>query len=297
MKRLFTLLLLSGFVSTTLAQSDANNPASGLTVPKKSYEAYLNFDDAPKHKSNKYPLSDQDNRGGWKLQKKLSEEFSGKQLDQDKWYPNNPNWIGREPTCFHESNFSVRDGYGVFKINQHGDEALPEGYTHSAGFIVSKSMFLYGYYEARLKPNKSPWITGYWMSNPYDKEWRTEIDMCENAPGIAGNENDLNSNFHVFFAPEDKGNVKKHFSIGKKYHIPFNLSDDFHVWGMDWSEEYIRLYLDGVLYREIENEYWHQELRINVNNESNKWFKALPDGDLGVDEEYLIDYIRVWKRK
>jgi hypothetical protein len=37
-------------------------------------------------------------------------------------------------------------------------------------------------------------------------------------------------------------------------------------------------------------------LRINLNNESNKWFGALPD-DNNMDSEYLIDYVRVWNKK
>ncbi len=290
------LLLLAGFVGSASAQVDsANNPATGLTIPKKNYAAHINFENAPVRKNNKYPLSDQSNKGRWKLLKNDCDEFTDKILNTDRWYPNNPGWKGRKPTFFHESNVLLRDGYAVFSVNKHGEDKLPEGYTHTAGFIVSKKKFLYGYFEARLKPNKSPWVTGFWMTNS-SKDWWTEIDICENCPGVKGNEYDLNSNVHVFKAPVDKGNITKHFSRGLKYYVPFNLSDDFHVWGLDWSKEYIRLYIDGVLYREMENDFWHQELKVNFNNESNKWFGALPDDNF-LDVEYLVDYFRVWQRK
>ncbi|MEM6829356.1 MAG: glycoside hydrolase, partial [Bacteroidota bacterium] len=41
-----------------------------------------------------------------------------------------------------------------------------------------------------------------------------------------------------------------------------------------------------------ENTHWHQPLTINLNNESNKWFGALPDER--TDREYRVKYLRVW---
>ncbi len=300
MKTIYKSVLSLAAASLTLTLS-AQEPkpkkseGTGLTIPNKNYTASVDFSDAPERKNDKYPLSDQKNTQGWKKQKQYCEEFDGKSLNEDMWYPTNPGWKGRQPTYFHASNVEIKDGYAVFSINKHGDEELPEGYTHSAGFLVSKEKHLYGYFEARLKPNNSPWVCGFWMTNG-TPEWWTEIDICENCPYTPGNEHDLNSNVHVFRSPEDQGNVKEHFSISQKFYIPFRLQDDFHTWGMDWTEEYIRLYIDGVLYREIENTHWHQELKINLNNESNKWFGALPDDKL-INEKYLVDYVRVWKRK
>lgn len=266
------------------------------TVPSPIFEASLNLDNAPERINQALPLSDQQNKDGWELMTDVSDEFESKSLNQDKWYPNNPGWKGREPTYFHESNVEIKDGYAVFSINQHGDERLPEGFTHSSGFLVSKTNHLYGYYEARLKANASPWVFGFWMSN-HAPGWWTEIDICENCSYPEGKEHNLNSNVHVFMSPEDQGNVKEHFALPKKYYLPFDLGEDFHTWGIDWTEEYIRFYFDGVLFREVENTHWHQELRINLNNESNVWLGAVPEGDKHTDEKYLVDYVRVWKRK
>ncbi|WP_430932667.1 family 16 glycosylhydrolase [Saccharicrinis sp. 156] len=264
----------------------------GLTKPKKFYKDTVDFSIAPVRLNNKYPLSDQKNNGKWKLLKDYSDEFSDDTLDIKKWYPNNPGWKGRKPTYFHGSNVSLEGGELIMQINQHGNEKLPDGYTHSAGFIKSKKKILYGYVEARLKPMNAPWVTGFWMTN-VSKDWWTEIDICENCPGVEDNRHDLNSNIHVFKAPKDKGDVKKHFSRNEKFHIPFELQKDYHTWGLEWDKDYIRFYLDGVLFREAENTHWHQPLEINLNNESNKWFGALPD-DTRLNELYKVDYVRVW---
>ncbi len=294
--RKITILSVLSLTATVCAYAQTpNNNGVNLTIPNKDYAAIIDFTDAPERVNNKYPLSDQKNQQGWKLDKRHSDEFNDNSLNDKIWLPNARNWKGRQPTFFHPSNIELRDGYLIFSVNKHGDEELPDGYTHTSGFVTSKAEHLYGYYEARLKPNNSPWVTCFWLARG-TADWWTEIDICENCPFTQGNEHDLNSNVHVFKAPPEHGDVKEHFSIGKKYGVPFRLQDDFHTWGMDWTEEYIKLYIDGVLYREVENTHWHQPLNVNINNESNKWFGALPD-DNHLNEQYIVDYFRVWQRK
>ena len=284
--RLVSLLLISLLCTCVRAQE---------TRPPKSYADSLDFSAAPLRTSSKLPLSDQLNEGNWKMDRSLSEEFRGKRLNKKKWFPNNPKWKGRPPTFFQGDNVSMEDGELVIRVNQHGDVSLPEGFTHSTGFIKSKRKVLYGYIEAELQPMDAPWVSGFWMTN-VSKDWWTEIDICENAPGVEWNRHDLNSNVHVFRAPADKGNVTEHFARSKKFYVPFELQADYHVWGLEWNEEVIRFYLDGVLFREIENTHWHQPLEINLNTESNKWFGALPD-DNRLNGEMKVKYVRVWQKK
>lgn len=293
MRRFSGLISVLTFLCCCFAVSEVMG--QDLTIPKKFYADTVDFSNAPVRLNNQFPLSDQENAGNWTMLKEYSDEFNGNKLDTRKWYPNNPKWKGRKPTYFHGSNVSLEHGNLVMRINQHGDEKLPEGYTHSAGFIKSKHKFLYGYFEALLKPMDAPWVTGFWMTN-VGKDWWTEIDICENCPGVAENRHDLNSNLHVFKAPADKGNVKEHFARSAKYYIPFELQKDYHVWGLEWDEDYIRFYIDGVLFREAKNTHWHQPLEVNFNNESNKWFGALPD-DNRLNELYKVDYFRVWQKE
>ncbi len=296
MKKIFTVICAALICGTTLsATAQSNTSSSEGPNPSRTRRDTVDFSNQPKRQNNKYPLSDQKNSQGWKLDKAISDEFNGSSLNESRWYPNNPGWKGRIPTQFHPSNVEIKDGYAVFSINQHGDEELLDGYEYSAGFIVSKNEFTYGYIEASLKINNSPWVGGFWMSN-HQKDWWTEIDICENCPGVETNAYNLNSNLHVFFSPEDQGNIKKHINSPKGYCIPFRLEEDFHVWGLEWDKEFIRFYIDGVMFREVKNEYWHQQLHININNESNKWLGATPNGT-GVDKKYLVDYVRVWQKK
>ncbi len=265
-----------------------------LTIPPKKYTDSIDTSLKPKRLNEAYPLSDQTNTRGWKMDKQLSDEFDRKKLNTKRWHPNNPSWKGRMPTYFHGSNVSLDGNELIFKINQHGNDSLPEGYTHTAGFIKSKERILYGYFESEMKLMDAPWVSGFWLTFG-DSEWWTEIDICENDPGVERNRNDLNSNVHVFRAPPEKGDVKEHFSITKRFFYPEELQKDYHVWGLEWNKEVIRFYIDGIMFREQENTHWHQPLTINFNNESNKWFGALPDER--TDKEFRVKYLRVWRYK
>jgi len=281
-----TIVLLIFLFSSLLHSQD-------LTIPPKNYVDSVNTENAVKRTNATFPLSDQENKRDWKLLTKYSDEFAGDTINETLWFPNNPKWKGRAPTYFHGSNVSLEDGELVIRVNQHGAEKLPETYTHSTGFIKSKKQFLYGYFEAEAKLMDAPWVSGFWMTN-VAKDWWTEIDICENAPGLEYNRHDLNSNIHVFKAPKDKGDVKKHFSRTKKYYFPEELQADYHVWGLEWTPEFIRFYIDGILFREAENTHWHQPLEVNFNCESNKWFGALPDDDR-LDGAFHVKYFRVWE--
>lgn len=272
------------FVCTTVCAQE--------TRPPKRYADSLDFSAAPQRITDQLPLSDQANRGNWRLDQDLSDEFRGRSLDEGKWYPNNPKWKGRPPTYFHGDNVRQQGGEVVIRVNRHGKDTLPPDFTHTTGFIKSREKFLYGYVEAELKPMDAPWVSGFWLTN-VDKDWWTEIDICENAPGVEWNRHDLNSNVHVFRAPADRGNVTEHFALSKKYYVPFELQRDYHVWGLEWTPEVIRFFLDGVLFREQENTHWHQPLEININCESNKWFGALPD-DERLKGKMKVRYVRVW---
>nr|WP_320120672.1 family 16 glycosylhydrolase [uncultured Marinifilum sp.] len=284
-KTITILAFVIGFTGAAYSQD--------LTIPSKKYVDSVKLENRAKRINTDFPLSDQQNKTGWKKLEKFCDEFNNKKLNEKRWYPNNPGWKGRQPTYFHGSNVNLENGNLVIRVNQHGNEKLPEGFTHSTGFIKSKQKFLYGYFEAEAKLMDAPWVSGFWMTN-VSRDWWTEIDICENAPGLYYNRHDLNSNIHVFRAPKDKGDVKKHFSRTKKYYFPKELQKDYHTWGLEWTPEYIRFYIDGILFREAENTHWHQPLEVNFNCESNKWFGALPDNKR-LDGKYKVNYFRVWK--
>lgn len=267
--------------------------AQELTVPPPGYTDVIKRADLVSRQNDLYPLSDQGNQGKWVLDSQFSDEFETPTLNTKRWFATNPSWKGRQPTFFHADNTTLENGELVMRINQHGEEKLPKGYTHTSGFIKSKQTVLYGYFESEAKLMDAPWVSGFWLTKG-TREWWTEIDIAENCPCVEGQRHDINSNVHVFRSPKEHGNVKKHFSITKKYYHPDEIQNDYHVWGLEWNKDVIRFFIDGFMFREQKNTHWHQPLSINLNNESNKWFGALPD-DKRLDQEYRVKYVRIWQ--
>jgi beta-glucanase (GH16 family) len=98
-------------------------------------------------------------------------------------------------------------------------------------------------------------------------------------------------NVHVFHTPTEK----KHWSKASTWKAPYRLADDYHTYGLDWSKESIKFYIDGVLRRTVKNTHWHQPLYLNFDSETMpKWF-GLPKKE-NLPSTFSIDYIRAWKR-
>lgn len=119
----------------------------------------------------------------------------------------------------------------------------------------------------------------------------TEINLVEVPAGIDDYRGALVTNVHVHRSP----NVSAHWSSPRRWQGQHDISQDYHVFGLEWDEDFIKWYVDGNLIRTEANVHWHQPLYININNEANPWFRALPD-DNRLPETYHIRYVRTWKR-
>ena len=60
----------------------------------------------PRRVTEDLPLSDQQNRGGWRMVEAMSDEFSGGRLDTNKWVLGIEGWRGRQPAWFNPTNVS-----------------------------------------------------------------------------------------------------------------------------------------------------------------------------------------------
>jgi beta-glucanase (GH16 family) len=75
-----------------------------------------------------------------------------------------------------------------------------------------------------------------------------------------------------------------------------NMSDEFHVYGLDWSASSIEVYVDGRRVRHIYNTSWHMPLKIILDAETQgKWWGLPSFRDL--PSTFQVDYIRVWRQR
>ena len=208
----------------------------------------------------------------------------------------NNGWGNNELEYYTDRSENVKVENGMLKITAIKEPYLGAGYT--SGRILSKGLFeqKQGRFEARIK---LPYGQGMWpafwlLGDTVDNvTWPQagEIDIMENR----GQEpTSVNGTVH---GPGYSGAT----SITKKYTIKNDRFDtDFHVFGIEWGENYINYYVDDVLYNQITpndvNGEWvfNHPFYIIINLAVGGDYVGAPNNQTVFPQEMLIDYVRVY---
>ncbi|MCY3024118.1 MAG: family 16 glycosylhydrolase, partial [Planctomycetota bacterium] len=244
-------------------------------APKAPTAGWADLKPAPlvpaKRTTDDFPLSDQENKSGWVKYEPMSDEFNGDKLDETKWWPFNPTWKGRYPGLFRKENVTVSGGQMHLTMKKEPIPAMEtdkkyKDYTCAA--VQSKDTVRYGYFEVRSKAMNSAGSSSFWFYHS-TKPWWTEIDVYEIGGKAPGKEKNHHITMHVFYTP----NENKHWQVGSAYVAANNLADDYYVYGLEWDENDLKFYFDGVLVRKGPNTHWHQPLTLNFDSETMpEWF-------------------------
>lgn len=236
----------------------------------------------------------------------LSQEFNDDgPLDPEVWNfdigRGQDGWGNQELQYYTDRPENVVVEDGMLKITAIQEDF--EGASFTSGRILTQGKFgqKYGRVEARIK---LPWGQGLWPAfwmlgaNIDAVGWPQcgEIDIMENRgqePTI------ITGSIHGpgYSASE---------SISKE----FDLEDDrfdtgFHVFGIEWGEDYINYYVDDKLYQRLtpedleeeeDAEEWvfNQPFFIILNVAVGGNFVGNPDVNTVFPQEMLVDYIRVY---
>lgn len=265
------------------------------------------------------PYSDSTNQGGWVLNEEISDEFEGTSLDTNKWFIEGANgdyyiWKGRAPAQFVPHNVIVEEGKLKLRTQWEPDYDFDnEGYKESGGEpygvfegqplpvttagVITKKRFLNGYMEVKSKVGNAA-ITGAFWAIGYEQE----LDIYE----LMGNpkvkkgdiqENGIKSTIHDWSPPATRPTWAYKY---KDNNLPFRVADDFHVFGAEWGEDYLKLYLDGQLVDEVTQDElgtdWvlNNPMEIWLDSEVFKWLGVPHEEELPVDFE--IEYVRLWQQ-
>ena len=271
--------------------------------------------------SNKYnPASDPDNSEGWVLNEELSDEFEGTSLDTNRWFIEGQNgdyyiWKGRAPSQFVPHNVIVEDGklklrtqwepdYNFAKEN-YADGPHNETYgmwkgkplpVTTAG-IITKKRFLNGYMEVKSKAGDAAITAAFWAIG-----FEQELDMFEQLgkPKIEGSkikENSVRTGVHDWSPPATR--PTKVFQYDKR-DLPYRTAEEFHVYGVDWGEDYLKVFRDGELkahftQKELGTDWvLNNPMEIWLDSEIFNWMGVPHKEELPVDFE--VEYMRVWQK-
>lgn len=278
----------------------------------------LLFNKVLAQETNMFPASDLANEGGWVLNEELSDEFGGKQLDPNKWFIEGQNgdyyiWKGRAPSQFVPHNVIVEDGklklrtqwepdykfanenYADGNNNDVYGEFEGKSLSVTTAGVITKKRFLHGYMEVKSKVGNAA-ITGAFWAIGYEQE----LDIYEQMgnPKIEGtiSENTVRTAVHDWSPPAVR--PTKVFGYDEK--VPYRTADEFHVYGAEWGEDYLKIYRDGKLtYQVTQDELgtdWvlNNPMEIWLDSEIFKWLGVPHKEELPVDFE--IEYMRVWQK-
>ena len=187
----------------------------------------------------------------------------------------------------------IEDGILNIIARKYGSEVI-------SARINTRELWQYGYFEARLKlpKGKGTW-PAFWMMPANGNNWPHcgEIDIMEE---VGVNPNYTSSSIHCTAYNHTIGTQK----TAERY-TP-GAEEEFHVYALEWTADYIRTYVDGqqVFYFANDgkgdentwpfNKPFHPILNLAWGGDWGGWNGVNPDA---LPATYQIDYVRVFQKK
>jgi beta-glucanase (GH16 family) len=205
-------------------------------------------------------------------------------------------WGNNELEYYTDRPENVKVENGMLKITAIKEPYMGSAYTSARILTKGKFAQKYGRFEARMK---MPYGQGIWPAfwllgeNSDTVTWPFcgEIDIMEyrgQQPTV------INGTVH---GPDYFGGE----SITKSYTLQNDRFDtDFHVFGIEWGENYINFYVDDALYNQITPSdvpgdwVFDQPFYIIINLAVGGNYVGAPNNQTVFPQELLVDYVRVY---
>lgn len=255
------------------------------------------------------PLKHSESKNSWEMV--WSDEFTGDKLDTGKW-----NVLTREHSKHDELQYYVPDEVyvenGLLRLRSRIRKFGSMEYT--SGRLDTKDKFapVYGRFEirARLPAGKGLW-PAHWLY-PQNRDWQMETLMSEE---VANGRENLIPEERPWYSEIDimeflghepdmlYGTLHyctydgKRRSSSGKWRSPFNYSDDFHIYALEWEPDSIRWYIDGQLYHVTTEGIPHTPHYIILNTAIGGSWPGNPDSTTVFPQFHDIDYVRVYQKK
>lgn len=219
----------------------------------------------------------------------FSDEFDGASLDDGKW-ESGFGWGATTRSDYgwcDPANNIVSGGVLVQRIER--DPKGPDPW--SVGCIHSKNKFAqqFGYWEARIRVARCYGARTAFWGKPNDESWPPELDVVE----VNGDGPDRAS--RAKFTVHWRNRSGRHLQSQGEYAGP-DFSDEYHVFGAQWSPEGTTFYVDGV-------ERWHTAAGAGFMDDGGSFYTILNSqvilrnsmcGDIPARSASYVDWVRVW---
>ena len=231
------------------------------------------------------------------------DEFNGSTVNTTRWtyQKASAGWVNNELQTYVEGKSpkgtkvaEVSNGTLKIRAFREGDK------IYSARMYGNlKNGFKYGYIEARIKlpQGKGTW-PAFWMMPVNFSSWPAdgEIDIMEE---VGYDPNVVSSSIHCTAYNHPNNTQKTHAMTCR------GAEQSFHIYSIEWTENYIRTYVDGKVQLYFENDGQGNKDTWPFNKAFypilNLAWGGSWGGAKGVDETFLpatleVDYVRVWRK-
>ncbi len=206
-------------------------------------------------------------------------------------------WGNNELEYYTNRPENIKIEGGLLKITAIKESYLGSGYTSARINTKGKFEQKQGRFEARIKMpyGKGLW-PAFWLlgANSSTVSWPQcgEIDIME----FLGN--NPTTVFGTVHGPGYSGAlaISKNYTLNKD-----RFDNDFHVFGIEWGENYINYYVDNVLYNQITPKnvtgewVFNQPFYIILNLAVGGNYPGSPNSDTVFPQTMLVDYVRVYQ--
>ena len=232
-----------------------------------------------------------------------NDEFNtedGSQPDMNKWYYDvwNPGFVNNELQRYvagsqnGEKTAEINNGILNITAKKIGSEVC-------SARLNTRELWTYGYFEARLKlpKGKGTW-PAFWMMPSDGGNWPHcgEIDIMEE---VGSNANYTSSSIHCTAYNHTIGTQKT------AERLTPGAEDEFHIYALEWTPDFIRTYVDGKLLFSFDNDKKGDDNTWPFHKPFHPILNLAWGGDWGgyrgIDESalpatYQIDYVRIFQK-
>ena len=215
---------------------------------------------------------------GYKLA--WSDEFNGSALDTGKW---NYRTDTRFWSLQRAANVRVSNGSLYLDLKKETFDTT----SYTGGGVISKKLFRYGYYEARMKvPSGSGWHTSFWMmkaNRPATDTVAIELDAIEN-DSVTPLKYGVNTHRHL---------PTPHLTYGSKNVVTPSLNANYHVFGCEFTPTLIRYFFEGNVVQTVNaTQFPHNDLNIWLTSIAAPLGGTTSVDDTKLPSAALFDYAR-----
>lgn len=224
-----------------------------------------------------------------------SEEFDANSISSRKWRITQQGAnFNNEDQAYIKDQVSVRNGLLVLRCEKKHWEG-PSGRSDIrgdvsrefvSGEINTRDAWRWARIEVRAKvpPRNKGILSAFWMT-PDDRSWPPEIDIAE----ILGSHSDTAVFTNHWGLPANRQFKASNYRGA-------DLSADFHTYAVEWDEQEIRWYLDGVQRARSTSGVPKIPMIVRISLPIGPDWEGNPDSTSVFPQELLVDWIRVYSR-